>query len=660
MEAVRKEWSELKRRALMSPVHLRAVTFSTTQSEAKLPLLSLRWRLYLGVLAIEHFGEEDEECRRAWVVAAEKERSNYEVLRRQFVVNPGALCEEDADWKRMNPLSLDEDSPWFQYHQDQELRTTIMQDVARTFPEEAYFREARVQKLLADILFVYAKLHSSLQYRQGMHELLAPILMAVDRDSVVCDGDAFFVGQILDRRFVEHDAFAMFDKLMRICLPWYQAPSFTSPRLKPVYKPGGNERQAAADMAKLHTPIIVQCHLMMEKLASVEPQLAGHLQSLDIEPQLFGIRWFRLLFSREFSKLSDVFMLWDILLADSGMDNLRLVEWVGIVFLLANRRQLLQGDYADNLSTLLHLPPLPRPTPEALERTPVLRNSPLSPQSGSFPMVSSDISMLTPRIAFTALTAPGTSPIQRLALQAAYLRSRPTFEAAQLVASQYELWEEESWDVIGVADIPLSQLSLEPRREELSNSSEAKSVQSWGAVGSSSPAVAITPAWQGRKTYTSSTLQQRRTTGHGSLGGTSPRSPNTMSPSPFFAAVAASAGHRLGGVGAVADGSDERTSGETVRALGSVTAQVSTMAAQCIDLLLANGSEGDATKHLSTLSAALYTMSRAWQDEVIRSSSPAAASNSDLIRPREMSEADLKTVLRDLDGAYIQLSKLQR
>ncbi|KAJ2046234.1 hypothetical protein H4S04_005161, partial [Coemansia sp. S16] len=560
-----------------------------------------------------------------------------------------AVCEEEAvDWKLMNPLSLDEDSPWYQYHQDQELRTTIMQDVARTFPEEAYFRETRVQKLLADILFVYAKLHSSLQYRQGMHELLAPILMAVDRDSVQCEGsDVFFVGQILDRRFVEHDAFAMFDRLMRICLPWYQAPSVTSPRLKPMYKPGGNERQAAADAAKLHTPIIAQCHLMMEKLGSVEPQLAGHLQSLDIEPQLFGIRWFRLLFSREFSKLSDVFALWDILLADGGMDNLRLVEWVGIVFLLANRRQLLQGDYADNLSTLLHLPPLPRPAPETLERTPLLRNSPLSPQGGSFPIVPSDISMLTPRIAFAALTAPGTSPIQRLALQAAYLRSRPTAEAAQIVASQYELWEEESWDVIGIADVPLSQQSLEPRPED--NGASVKSALGWSASGTASPVAAIAPAWQGRKTYTSSTLQQRRTTGM--LGGTSPRSPSSVSPSPLFMAAAARAE-------VVGDGG-EPTSGETVRALGSVTAQVSTMAAQCIDLLLANGGEESGShKHLGTVSAALYTVSRAWQDEVVRSSS--AVAGGDSARPREMSEADLRVVLRDLDAVYIELSKLQR
>ncbi|KAJ2742297.1 hypothetical protein GGI20_004584 [Coemansia sp. BCRC 34301] len=645
MDPIRKDWSDLKRRALMSPVHLRALTFSTTQSEGQLPLLSLRWRLYLGVLAIEHFGEEDEDCQRAWVVAAAKERSNYETLRRQFVVNPGALCEEEAvDWKRMNPLSLDEDSPWFQYHQDQELRTTIMQDVARTFPEEEYFREARVQRLLADILFVYAKLHSSLQYRQGMHELLAPILLAVDRDSVQCEGGegTFFIKQILDRRFVEHDAFAMFDRLMRICLPWYQAPSLTSPRLRPAYRPGtGSERQttttaAAADAAKLHTPIIAQCHQMMEKLASVEPHLAGHLQRLDIEPQLFGIRWYRLLFSREFSKLSDVFMLWDILLADSGMDNLRLVEWVGIVFLLANRRQLLQGDYADNLSTLLHLPPLPRPSPETLERTPVLRNSPLSPQGGAT-IVSSDISMLTPRISFAAMTAPGTAPIQRLALQAAYLRSRPTLETAQLVASQYELWEEEAWDVIGAADVPM----LEPKRAE-----------SVGASGSASPAVAITPAssgpaWQGRKTYTSSTLQQRRTTGHSHgllLGGTSPRSPTGVSPSPLYAVGSAVA-------------SDERATGETVRALGSVTAQVSTIAAQCIDLMVAQG--GEKHKHLGTVGAALYTVSRAWQDEVVRSSTPSLSGASDLTRPRQMSEADLRVALRDLDNVFVELSNPQ-
>ncbi|KAJ2012340.1 hypothetical protein GGI14_005848, partial [Coemansia sp. S680] len=189
--------------------------------------------------------------------------------------------------------------------------------------------------------------------------------------------------------------------------------------------------------------------------------------------------------------------------------------------------------------------------------------------------------------------------------------------------------------------------SLEPRPED--NGASVKSALGWSASGTASPVAAIAPAWQGRKTYTSSTLQQRRTTGV--LGGTSPRSPSSVSPSPLFMAAAARAE-------VVGDGG-EPTSGETVRALGSVTAQVSTMAAQCIDLLLANGGEESGShKHLATVSAALYTVSRAWQDEVVRSSS--AVAGGDSARPREMSEADLRVVLRDLDAVYIELSKLQR
>ncbi|KAJ2472278.1 hypothetical protein GGI02_001693 [Coemansia sp. RSA 2322] len=605
MDSVRKDWAELKRRALLSGVCLRVLPFSAGQSEAKVPLVSLRWRLYVGVLGLEHFGQDDTECQRGWVAAAEKERSNYTALRRQFVVSPGALCSESAvDWRRMNPLSLDEDSPWFQYHQDQELRTTIMQDVARTFPEEAYFREARVQRLLADILFVYAKLHSSLKYRQGMHELLAPILMAVDGDSVQCDGaDRFFIGDILDRRFVEHDAFAVFERLMRICLPWYQAPSVASPRLRP----------AAAEAAKQQTPIVAQCRLMMEKLRAVDAPLADHLQRLDIEPQLFGIRWYRLLFSREFAQLSDVVMLWDMLLGDGGADSLRLAEWVGIVLLLANRRQLLQGDYADNLSTLLHLPPLPRPSPDALERTPPLRNSPQSPQPGAIPpAASSDVSLITAQIGFAALTAPGTAPVQRLALQAAYLRSRPTRDAAQAVARQYEAWEDDAWTVVGEDARPCSEPAA---GAELRPDAGARG----GGARSQAP-------WQGRKMYTSSTLLQRR-----AVGGTSPPclSPPCLSPSPP---------------------ARQRTPAEAVRALGSVTAQVATMAAQCLDLLAAR--RRDPPPALRAVSAALSTLSRAWQDEVAL----AAPSASDLPSPRESADADMRLALRDLDRAYIDLS----
>ncbi|KAJ2739995.1 hypothetical protein H4R23_000094 [Coemansia sp. Cherry 401B] len=619
MSELKKQWEDLKRVSLLSAAQLRALTYTASSKGTKLPLLSLRWRLYLDIMPIEHFGEDDSECQRIWELAAERERANYTALKAQYIVNPSAQAaqQEETDWKRMNPLSLDEDSPWHQYHQDQQLRTTILQDVTRTFPEESYFRQPRVQRLMADMLFVYAKMHSSLQYRQGMHELLAPLLLAVERDSV--DAIEEFPARLLDRRFVEHDAFALFDRLMRLCLPWYQTPAAaTSP----------TTARHAASIAQ--TPIIAQCQLLMDKLKVVDPELAAHLQGMDIEPQLFGIRWYRLLFSREFMRLRDVFALWDMLLADNVSGTLRLVDWVGLVFLVANRRQLLQGDYEECLTTLLHLPPLPRPSPEVLEQTPPLPNSPLSPGVTTFPAL--DAPVAAPKIPFAALALSSTLPVQRLALQAAYLRSRPTHEAAMLVSQQYIVWEEETWNVIEDADVPLREL---PGQEsDLSGSSDSSCPATKPPLSAASVPIATTV--HGRKMYTSSTLQQRRANNTATFSlSTSPRSMPSSPPPPATAIESV------------------LSPGETLLSLGSTTAQASAIAAQCLEMLSA---QGDSSK-LDAVASSLNTMSRVWQDEVVRLSERQNGALCRGQRPQGMAGSELRRVLRQLDEIYVAVSK---
>ena len=52
-----------------------------------------------------------------------------------------------------------------------------------SFPDQEYFRSDKVQNRMTDVLFVYAKVNSGLSYKQGMHELLAPIMMVIDGDS---------------------------------------------------------------------------------------------------------------------------------------------------------------------------------------------------------------------------------------------------------------------------------------------------------------------------------------------------------------------------------------------------------------------------------------------------------------------------------------------
>ncbi|KAJ2449256.1 hypothetical protein EV183_004997 [Coemansia sp. RSA 2336] len=583
------EWEELKRISLLSSGNLRTLAYTT-----RLPLTSLRWRLFLGVLPIELFGQDDAECQQVWQLAADRERQSYEALKARFIVDPTRVAKEETDWKRMNPLSLDQDSPWHQYHMDQHLRTTILQDVSRTFPEEPYFRHSRVQRLMADMLFVYAKVHSSLQYRQGMHELLAPLLLAVDRDSAACTSE--FPTGLLDSRFVEHDAYALFDRVMRQCMPWYQVPAAVSPR--------------AGDA---QTPIVAQCQLLLEKLAALDPELAAHLRQLDIEPQLFGIRWYRLLFSRELPRLRDVLALWDALFADAA-GTLRLADWVGVALLVANRRRLLQGDYEDTLTTLLHLPPLPRPSPDVLEQTPPLPASPPPTGVTAFPRV--DLPVAAPKIPFQAVCQPQLRAVQRLALQAAYLRAHPCSEAAAAVAGQYRLWEQEAWDVIEELDTPTVE----------SSSSDSPTAQ---------PPAALPALPQARKMYTSSTLQHRRNCPSGAnyTISTSPRSVPASPPQPAppleLAAVL--------------------SPGETLLSLGSATAQAASIAAQCLELLAVDSLD---RRKAESLASCLHGVSRIWQDEAVRlSNGPAGASS------QETAESRLRQALRDLDALYLDIAK---
>ena len=51
-------------------------------------------------------------------------------------------------------------------------------------PENLYFRQPDTQRMLVDILFIFCKLNPDVSYRQGMHELLAPILWVVERDAI--------------------------------------------------------------------------------------------------------------------------------------------------------------------------------------------------------------------------------------------------------------------------------------------------------------------------------------------------------------------------------------------------------------------------------------------------------------------------------------------
>jgi TBC1 domain family member 5 len=195
-------------------------------------------------------------------------------------------------------------------------REEIFQDVKRCMQENSFFQESSTQKLLLDILFIYSKLNEDIGYRQGMHELLAPILWVVHCDAiepgtlVEPKADNAFMLSVLDQQFIEHDAFTLFCAVMQTAKSFYEIGESASPIV---------ERSR-----RIHD----------EYLTEVDPELATHLQVIEILPQIFLLRWIRLLFGREFN-LQDTLSVWDVLFAE-GL-SLSLVDMTCLAMLLRIR-----------------------------------------------------------------------------------------------------------------------------------------------------------------------------------------------------------------------------------------------------------------------------------------------------------------------------------
>ncbi|KAJ3246160.1 TBC1 domain, member 5 [Chytriomyces hyalinus] len=175
---------------------------------------SLYWKLYLEVLPSLETS--------AWLPILENERMKYSRLKQQFILDPTHESRTSADLVHNNPLSLDNDSPWQQYFQDSELTKLIRQDVDRTMPDQEFFRSNLVQDTMTHILFVWCKLNPTISYRQGMHELLAPVLYSVDSDKCAPSNSKSVREKVFDVSFVEHDTFALFERIMRTAKVWFE------------------------------------------------------------------------------------------------------------------------------------------------------------------------------------------------------------------------------------------------------------------------------------------------------------------------------------------------------------------------------------------------------------------------------------------------------
>lgn len=224
-------------------------------------------------------------------------------------------------------------------------------------PDNYYFRQPSTQDMLLDILFVWAKLNPDVKYRQGMHEVLAPIVWAMERDAIqpsTLPADTQGnqpMETTFDATFVEHDSFTIFNIVMQNIKSAYE----TSPVASSKPSPSGRA------VSQQEPPMVVRGRRIIEHdLAQVDPALSQRLIRLEVHPQIFLLRWIRLLFGREFP-FDHVLMLWDALFAEDP--SLESVDLICLSMLLRIRWQLVDADYNTALTLVLKYPELPSSQP---------------------------------------------------------------------------------------------------------------------------------------------------------------------------------------------------------------------------------------------------------------------------------------------------------
>lgn len=153
-----------------------------------------------------------------------------------------------------------------------------------------YFRDPEVQSDLTNILFIYSLQNPVLGYRQGMHELLAPLYYACDFDSVSDEQGARLkkreLADLLSRAWVTADTYTLFLAVMRGVGRWYE---WREP-------PGSLQRGPASsgigpvEIRPYVAPIVeASSRIQSTYLKSVDPDLWKHLQASGIEAQIYGM-----------------------------------------------------------------------------------------------------------------------------------------------------------------------------------------------------------------------------------------------------------------------------------------------------------------------------------------------------------------------------------
>jgi len=176
--------------------------------------------------------------------------------------------------------------------QEQETLRQVLVDVPRTAPEVALFRNERVRRILARLLYVWAMRHPASSYVQGINDLATPLI-------VVFLADYYEGEDVLDGHVMNHLPEERLDELEA-----------------DVYWCLTNLLSGIQDHYTSDQPGVQRMVMRLEELVRrIDVDLCTHLEEMGVQFLQFSFRWMNCLLLREFD-LRCIVRLWDTYISE--------------------------------------------------------------------------------------------------------------------------------------------------------------------------------------------------------------------------------------------------------------------------------------------------------------------------------------------------------
>lgn len=242
----------------------------------------------------------------SFIQSLRSSRQKYESLKTSYGLNSNQV-------KPSSNVILDTDA------NIEELQEEIEKDIDRLFPTgcEDFFEQKIVRQTITQILTVWCLEHPVLRYRQGMHEILAPIYYVIERDKLynynnnnnTNENDEIY--EIFNPKYVEHDSFILFNNIMK--------------HLSVLYD---NNEMFDHEISDDNLPLILgMCNKISESIEYYSPDLMIRFKKENFDLRMFILRWARLMFAREFN-IDVVLRLWDYTFGDLSKKKYLLSELI--------------------------------------------------------------------------------------------------------------------------------------------------------------------------------------------------------------------------------------------------------------------------------------------------------------------------------------------